>query len=239
MTNQLDPIVNSSDWSKPEPAPSVTGEEDDPSGYAQVFLDNGKKHASVQTFYKGNVIHSHQWDPYKGWTRGYEYSEEEFSSGIILTYTIPLPDARNAQNFQIATMGISSEGYDRGEFTFGQYNLTTRSCVTYVADVLIRATDPTGLETLTGLNWSIVASGIINGIVGTSISTNTLQRANFNSILSRYAHGWIPESISTGGNQPPKPNSDMDQCDIDDDLDRQPKCVMRRLSDLRMRPVLE
>jgi hypothetical protein len=97
----------------------------DSSGEAIVYLDHGAGHASIQVDYGGVSVHSEQ-----AGTTGTEAVGQMFSGqmsdGHIFRIRVPLPNAARAQAFQNAT-----EGY-----VFGPYDLETRSCVTYCADVL-------------------------------------------------------------------------------------------------------
>ncbi|WP_079078718.1 RHS repeat-associated core domain-containing protein [Streptomyces sp. DSM 15324] len=98
----------------------------DTSGSATVYLDAGAnpKHASVKVEYNGESLHSEQLGT-PGTDAVGAFYEGEVSS-LSFAIRIPLPNAKNAQAFQRATEG----------HVFDPYDLDTRSCVTYCADVL-------------------------------------------------------------------------------------------------------
>jgi hypothetical protein len=100
------------------------GDTTDNAGEAIVHLDKPNAHASISVSWGGSTIHSEQVGNEGTDAVGAFFSGEVSPSTIHVR--IPLLNARNAQNFQLAT-----EGHN-----FGAYDLETRSCVTYCLDVL-------------------------------------------------------------------------------------------------------
>jgi hypothetical protein len=89
-----------------------------------VHLDKPNGHASISVTWCGRTLHTEQVGEGGTDAIGAFFSGEMSPSTIHVR--IPLPNARNAQNFQLAT----------GGHNFGAYDLGTRSCATYCLDVL-------------------------------------------------------------------------------------------------------